>query len=182
MKIIETGFNGLLIIEPSVFEDERGYFFESYNQQRYKETGMTTEFVQDNESKSTYGVVRGLHFQIEPYAQTKLVRVVSGKILDVALDLRVDSQTYGSYYAIELSDKNKRQFYIPKGFAHGFSVLSKTAIVNYKCDNYYHKDAERGINLFDKELSIDWGIDQSRAIVSEKDKYSPDFSNSEVFF
>ncbi len=182
MKIIETGFNGLLIIEPSVFEDERGYFFESYNQQRYKETGMTTEFVQDNESKSTYGVVRGLHFQIEPYAQTKLVRVVSGKILDVALDLRVDSQTYGSYYAIELSDKNKRQFYIPKGFAHGFSVLSKTAIVNYKCDNYYHKDAERGINVFDKELSIDWGIDQSRATVSEKDKYSPDFSNSEVFF
>lgn len=182
MNILETGFKGLFIIEPSIFNDERGYFFESYNQQKYQELGMTTQFVQDNESKSTYGVVRGLHFQIEPYAQTKLVRVVSGKILDVALDLRVDSQTYGSYYAIELSDVNKRQFYIPKGFAHGFSVLSETAIVNYKCDNYYHKDSERGINLFDKELSIDWKIDKETAIVSEKDKLLPDFSDSEIFF
>ena len=182
MNIIETGFEGLFIIEPTVFDDERGYFFESYNRDRYEEHKMTTEFVQDNESKSTYGVVRGLHFQIEPYAQTKLMRVVSGKILDVALDLRIESQTYGSYYAIELSDKNKRQFYIPKGFAHGFSVLSEIAIVNYKCDNYYHKDSERSINLFDNELAIDWRIKKEEAIVSEKDKLSPDFSNSKVFF
>ncbi len=182
MNVIETGFKGLFIIEPSIFNDDRGYFFESYNRERYKESGLTTEFVQDNESKSSYGVVRGLHFQIEPYAQTKLVRVVTGKILDVALDLRVDSQTYGSYYAVELSSENKRQFYIPQGFAHGFSVLSETAIVNYKCDNYYHKESERGINLFDSTLSIDWKIDKNNAIISEKDLLWPDFSQSEVFF
>jgi dTDP-4-dehydrorhamnose 3,5-epimerase len=127
-------------------------------------------------------VIRGLHFQIEPYAQTKLLRVVEGKILDVALDLRVNSQTYGSYYAVELSSINKRQFYIPQGFAHGFSVLSETAIVNYKSDNYYHKESERGINLFDSTLSIDWKVDKNKAIISEKDVVWPDFSQSEVFF
>ena len=140
MKVLETGFNGLYIVEPTIYNDDRGYFFESYNQRRAMEYGMTSEFIQDNESKSSFGVIRGLHFQIEPYAQTKLVRVVLGRILDIALDLRANSPTYGSYYGVELSAENKRQFYIPKGFAHGFSVLSDVAIVNYKCDNYYHKE------------------------------------------
>jgi len=182
MQIIETGFKGLFIIEPNVFNDDRGYFFESYNHRKFSEVGITTSFEQDNESKSSYGVIRGLHFQIEPYAQTKLVRVVSGKILDVALDLRMDSQTYGSYYAIELSAENKRQFYIPKGFAHGFSVISEEAVVNYKCDNYYSKESERGVNILDQELAIDWRIEGSSQIISEKDKIWPDFSKAEMFF
>lgn len=182
MNIIETGFKGLFIIEPAIYNDERGYFFESYNLENFSKNDISTQFVQDNESKSSYGVIRGLHFQIEPHAQTKLVRVVSGKILDVALDLRADSQTFGSYYAIELSSDNKRQFYIPKGFAHGFSVLSETAIVNYKCDNYYHKNSERGINLRDSDLGINWGIEKEKQIISEKDLLWPEFSKTTIYF
>ena len=182
MKIVETGFNGLFIIEPKVFNDERGYFFESFNYQKFADFKISADFIQDNESKSSYGVIRGLHLQVEPYVQTKLVRVISGKILDIALDLRMDSQTYGSYYAVALSSENKRQFYIPKGFAHGFSVLSNEAIVAYKCDNYYDKESERGVNLFDLELNIDWKIEKKAQIISEKDKIWPDFSNSELFF
>lgn len=182
MKLIETGIKNLVVIEPAVFYDERGYFFESYNLQKARQNGIETEFVQDNESSSSYGVIRGLHFQIGPHAQTKLVRVVLGKILDVAVDLRKESKTYGKYFEIELSAENKKQFYIPKGFAHGFSVLSDTAIVNYKCDNYYHKDAERGVNLFDEELLINWKIKKEQAIVSEKDKLWPVLSDLEPFF
>ena len=181
-KLIETGFNGLLLFEPVVFNDDRGYFFESYNAAKFAEIGITTNFVQDNESKSKYGVIRGLHYQLNPYAQTKLVRVVQGRIIDIALDLRRDSQTFGSYYAVELSDNNKRQFYIPKGFAHGFSVISEMAIVNYKCDNLYSKESERGINPLDVDLNIDWQIQKSNQIISGKDINSPDFNNVDYFF
>jgi dTDP-4-dehydrorhamnose 3,5-epimerase len=181
-KLIETGFNGLLLVEPVVFNDDRGYFFESYNAAKFAELGISTNFVQDNESKSKYGVIRGLHYQLNPYAQTKLVRVVQGRIIDIALDLRRDSQTFGSYYAVELSDNNKRQFYIPKGFAHGFSVISEIAIVNYKCDNFYSKESERGINPLDADLNIDWQIQKSNQIISGKDINSPDFNNVDYFF
>lgn len=182
MQIIETGFKGLFVIEPAIFNDERGYFYESYNKQRYFDLGLDADFVQDNESKSTYGVIRGLHFQIEAHAQTKLLRVVEGRILDVALDVRIDSQTYGSFYAVELSAENKRQFYIPKGFAHGFSVLSETAIVNYKCDNFYNKESERGVHPLDPTLDIDWMVNKKDAVLSEKDTIWPGFNDMEVYF
>ncbi len=181
MKIIETGFDGLYIIEPQVFEDERGYFFESYNLKKISEYGLKAQFIQDNESKSSYGVIRGLHYQLEPFAQTKLLRVVQGKILDVAVDMRQNSKTFGSYFAIELSAENKRQFYIPKGFAHGFSVISPETIVNYKCDNYYNKDSERGVNLNDSKLNIDWKIDKYKQIISEKDLLWPLIDNADFF-
>jgi dTDP-4-dehydrorhamnose 3,5-epimerase len=181
MKIIETGFEGLYIIEPQIFNDERGYFFESYNYQKLSEFQLNTKFIQDNESKSEYGVIRGLHYQIEPYAQTKLLRVVQGKIMDVALDLRRNSATFGLYFSIELSSENKRQFYIPKGFAHGFSVLSRETIVNYKCDNYYNKNAERGVNIMDSRLQIDWQIEKSKQIISEKDLLLPEIIDAEFF-
>ncbi len=168
MQVKQTDLEGLYIIEPDIFNDTRGYFFESYNEKKYFEHGLTAKFVQDNESKSSYGVVRGLHFQLAPYAQTKLLRVVEGKIIDVALDIRKNSKTFGKYYAIELSAENKRQFYIPRGFAHGFSVLSKFAVVNYKCDNFYNKEAERGIYPLDEDLGIDWKISKN-CILSEKD-------------
>lgn len=182
MKIINTGFEGLYIIEPAVYNDERGYFFESYHFERYQNNKISTRFIQDNESKSSYGVIRGLHFQIGEFAQTKLVRAVTGRIIDVALDLRKHSATFGKYFAIELSEENKRQLYIPQGFAHGFSVLSETTIVNYKCDNYYNKESERGINLLDSYLNIDWGIKNSDQIVSEKDLLWPSFSGTESYF
>jgi len=181
MKVIETGFNGLYIIEPQVFEDERGCFFESYNLQKMTGHGLDAKFVQDNESKSEYGVIRGLHYQLEPFAQTKLLRVVQGKILDIALDLRLKSTTYGSYYAAELSSENKRQFYIPKGFAHGFSVLSQEAIVNYKCDNYYNKSAEHGVNINDSKLQINWQIEKSKQIISKKDRLLPQIIDAVSF-
>ena len=181
MKIIETGFEGLFIIEPQVFEDERGYFFESYNSKKISELGLNAQFIQDNESKSSYGVIRGLHYQLEPFAQTKLLRVVYGKILDVAVDLRKNSRTFGSFLALELSAENKHQFYIPKGFAHGFSVLSAEAIVSYKCDNYYNKDSERGVNLNDPKLNIDWKIEKSKQILSEKDLIYPVFDKADYF-
>ncbi len=178
MLIKETGIDGLLIIEPKVFNDDRGYFFESYSKQKFDDLNLNIDFIQDNESFSSFGVIRGLHYQLEPYAQTKLLRVVSGKILDVAVDLRKQSPTFGEYYAIELSSDNKLQFLIPKGFAHGLSVLSDTVIVNYKCDNYYNKESEGGISYADPELGIDWKITKDLAIVSEKDNVLPELKDA----
>lgn len=174
MNIIKTDLEGVLIIEPDVFGDDRGYFYESFNAKRFKEqTGIDVNFVQDNESKSKYGVVRGLHFQKGDYAQTKLVHVARGRILDIALDIRKDSPTYGRHVAIELSDQNHRQLYISKGFAHGFSVLSDEAVFQYKCDNYYAPQSEGGILWNDPAIGIDWQIPISDIVLSEKDKKHP---------
>ena len=167
MKVTQTDLKGLLIIEPDIFVDDRGNFFESYNQNKYKESGITEIFIQDNQSFSKKNVIRGLHYQIGENSQGKLVRVVSGKILDVAVDIRFGSPTYGKYSAVELSEDNKLQLWIPEGFAHGFSVLSNEATVSYKCTKLYSKDDERGIIFNDPDLTIDWQI--SSAIVSEKD-------------
>ncbi len=182
MKVIKTDFSDLLIIEPKVFEDSRGYFFESFNSMKYKESGVDMIFIQDNESKSSYGVIRGLHYQLSPYAQTKLVRVISGRILDVVVDIRQNSPTFGKYFSIELSSENKTQLLVPKGFAHGFSVLSETAIVSYKCDELYNPEAERGIRYNDEKLGIDWKIDNEKATVSSKDKVHPELVNAEMNF
>lgn len=170
MKIIKTDIPDLLIVEPEVFGDNRGYFFESFSQRKFEEaTGVKVDFVQDNESLSAYGVVRGLHFQKPPHEQAKLVRVVRGKVLDVALDLRPESPTYGQYAAVELSGENHRQLFIPKGFAHGFSVLSEEAVFQYKCDDYYAPECEDGIAYNDPDLAIDWQIPDDKMIVSAKD-------------
>ena|ERR1035437_1553852 len=177
MNIIETGIKDLVIIEPRVFPDARGYFFESYSQVAFEKAGITTKFVQDNQSKSTYGVIRGLHFQNAPHAQTKLVRALQGSIYDVAVDLRKDSETYGKWFGCELSDDNKRQLLVPKGFAHGFSVLSETAVVFYKCDDFYHPECEQGIVFYDETLQIDWKVDLSKVIISEKDKKNMEFKS-----
>jgi dTDP-4-dehydrorhamnose 3,5-epimerase len=182
MNIVETYIPDLLVIEPKIFEDQRGYFFESYSEEIYRKNGINTKFVQDNESKSSYGVLRGLHYQLAPYAQTKLVRVVEGEVFDVAVDLRKNSPTFGKWYGIVLSAENKKQFYIPQGFAHGFAVLSPTAVFSYKCDNYYNPQSERGILYNDAKLGIDWKIDLSEAIVSPKDKVHPDFEHAEINF
>lgn len=173
MQVITTPIEGLLVIEPQVFGDNRGYFVENYNEERYRAAGITAQFVQDNQSCSSYGVVRGLHFQRPPYTQAKLVSCVVGRVLDVAVDLRHDSPTFGQHYAVELSAENHRQFYIPKGFAHGFSVLSETAIFTYKCDELYHPEADGGILLMDDSLGIDWQVPQEKMILSEKDKHHP---------
>ena len=177
MEIIETPISGLLIIKPKIFKDDRGYFFESYNKRNFQQAGIDVDFVQDNESCSVKGVVRGLHFQKPPYAQSKLVRCVKGKVLDIALDIRKDSATYGQYYGVELSEDNFLQFFIPKGFAHGFAVLSDIAIFQYKCDNFYHPESESGIYLFDEDLKIDWKLDGVPPILSEKDKRNQEFKN-----
>ena len=182
MKITETFIKGLLIIEPLIFEDERGYFFESYNKIRYFQSGFDTEFIQDNESKSKKGVVRGLHYQLAPFAQSKLVRVVQGRVFDVAVDLRKGSPTYGKWFGLELNDTDKKQLFIPQGFAHGFSVLSETAIFSYKCDNIYNGESERSINCNDPYLKIDWKINPLQQIISEKDKQAPFFENAEINF
>lgn len=174
MKIIETGISGLFVIEPDVFGDSRGYFMESFSQKKFNElTGLDIDFVQDNESRSTYGVLRGLHFQRHPYAQAKLVRVVSGKVLDVAVDLREGSETYGKHFAVELSGENHRQMFIPKGFAHGFSVLSQEAVFQYKCDEYYNPQAEGAIAWNDPALGIDWQLPVEDVRLSEKDSRHP---------
>lgn len=173
MKLSETGFNGLYILEPSVFKDNRGYFMESYNEQVLSGLGLKTGFIQDNQSNSVSGVIRGLHFQNAPYAQTKLVRVLSGSILDVVVDLRREEPTFGKSYSIELSAENKKQLYVPKGFAHGFSVLSQSAEILYKCDNYYHKEAEGGLLYNDPVLDIDWGIPLHLVVLSDKDAKNP---------
>lgn len=174
MNIIKTTLEGVLIIEPSVFGDERGYFYESFNAKRFQEqTGIEVNFIQDNESKSKYGVVRGLHFQSGEYAQAKLVHVAKGRILDIAVDIREKSPTFGQYIAVELSDVNHRQLFIPRGFAHGFSVLSEDAVFQYKCDNFYNPQSERGILWSDPSIGIDWQLPASDIILSEKDKKHP---------
>lgn len=173
MNIIRTEINDVIIIEPKVFGDDRGYFFESFSQQKFIENICKTTFVQDNESKSKYGVIRGLHFQKPPFAQSKLVRVVQGKVLDVAVDIRQGSPTFGKHIAVELSAENKRQLFIPRGFAHGFAVLSDEVIFQYKCDNYYAPQAEGSVLWNDPALQIDWKIPQNEVILSEKDKESP---------
>ena len=173
MPFIETGIPDLLIYEPKVHGDSRGYFFESYNANTFRAEGVEIVFVQDNQARSTYGVLRGLHFQQEPHAQTKLIRALEGTILDVVVDLRTGSPAYGKVYTIELSAENKRQLLVPKGFAHGYSVLSPTAEVMYKCDNFYHKASEGGIIYNDPALQIDWGIPLTEALVSEKDLVLP---------
>ncbi|MEZ4907640.1 MAG: dTDP-4-dehydrorhamnose 3,5-epimerase [Saprospiraceae bacterium] len=182
MEIIDTGIKDLLILKPKVFYDERGYFFESYNQNIFKEiTGLDIDFVQDNQSFSTKGVLRGLHYQVPPFDQAKLVRVIKGKVLDVAVDLRVDSETFGRYYSVELSGKNNLQFFIPSGFAHGFITLSKSAIFNYKCSGFYSKEHEGGVLYNDEQLNIDWKLNPKSFIVSEKDLQLPVFGNNRPF-
>lgn len=177
MKIIKTFIQDLLIIEPTILEDARGFFYESYNQQKFAEQGLNYNFVQDNHSKSSYGVLRGLHYQQNPYAQTKLVRVTQGKVLDVAVDLRKNSPTYLKYFSIELSAENKKQLLIPRGFAHGFIVLSETCEFLYKCDNFYNKEADGGILYNDKALNIDWIVPKDKIIISEKDANLPTIEN-----
>ncbi|MBO7100307.1 MAG: dTDP-4-dehydrorhamnose 3,5-epimerase [Bacteroidaceae bacterium] len=169
MEVIKTAIQGLLVIKPRVFEDARGYFFESFSQREFDEKVASIRFVQDNESMSSYGVMRGLHFQRPPYTQSKLVRCVKGAVLDVAVDIRKGSPTYGQHVAIELSEQNRLQFFIPQGFAHGFSVLSESAVFQYKCDNFYTPQADGGISILDQSLGIDWRIPVESAILSEKD-------------
>ena len=178
MNVLTTPIEGLLIIEPRVFNDDRGYFYESYNQKVFKSaTGLDMNFVQDNQARSTQYVLRGLHFQNPPHAQTKLIRALQGSIWDVVVDIRKESKTFGQWFGVELSAENKRQFLIPKGFAHGYSVLSETAEVFYKCDDFYSKEDEGGVLYNDPELNIDWKIDLSNAIVSEKDLKQPTLKN-----
>lgn len=173
MNVINTDIEGAVIIEPRIFRDARGYFFESYSKKEFDEKVAPVDFVQDNESMSTRGVIRGLHFQRPPYAQAKLVRCVKGRVLDVVVDIRKGSPTYGKHVAVELSEENHRQFFIPRGFAHGFAVLSDIAVFQYKCDNYYHPEADGGISILDPSLGIDWGIAFEEAILSDKDKKHP---------
>jgi len=182
MKIIKTGLQGLLVIEPRVFEDNRGYFFECYNQKAFLDAGITTTFVQDNQSRSSYGVIRGLHYQLPPHAQAKLIRVFTGKIYDVALDLRRNSPTFKKWFGIEISAENRRQMLVPRGFAHGFAVLSETAEVFYKCDALYEPSFERGIKYDDPELAIDWHVPPQDALISTKDNANPIFSKAEFAF
>jgi dTDP-4-dehydrorhamnose 3,5-epimerase len=178
MKVQHTPLEGCLILEPKVFRDHRGYFFESFNQADFqKTTGLDTRFIQDNQSLSAYGTVRGLHYQVGDWAQSKLIRVISGEILDVALDIRPDSKTFGKHFSLILSAENFLQLYIPKGFAHGFSVLSTSATIVYKCDHFYHQASEKGIRYNDKTLGIDWKIPAEKMIVSDKDLSLPGFEN-----
>lgn len=173
MEIIETSIEGVVIIRPTIFKDARGYFYESYNKRIFDNLVTPVDFVQDNQSKSTRGVMRGLHFQRPPYSQAKLVRCVEGKVLDVAVDIRKGSPTYGNHVAVELSAENNLQFFIPRGFAHGFAVLSDEAVFQYKCDNYYAPEADGGISIEDTSLGIDWQIPLNEAILSDKDKKHP---------
>lgn len=177
MEVIETGISGVVILKPRVFEDSRGYFFESYSKKIFDELVGAVDFVQDNQSKSSRGVIRGLHFQRPPFTQAKLVRCVSGTVLDVAVDIRKGSPTFGKYVAVELSEENKLQFFVPRGFAHGFAVLSETAVFQYKCDNYYAPEADGGISPLDPDLGIDWRIGIAEAILSEKDTKHPLFKD-----
>ncbi|HUX58046.1 MAG TPA: dTDP-4-dehydrorhamnose 3,5-epimerase [Bacteroidales bacterium] len=182
MKIIETGFKGLIVIKPSIYADTRGYFLESFNQNTFQNEGISFIPVQDNESKSSKGVIRGLHYQIKPFDQAKLIRVVEGKILDVALDLRQDSLTFGKWFGIELDSDTKEQVLIPRGFAHGFSVLSDIAIIQYKCDNIYNQQCERGIFVNDPSLDINWKTGSLSPLISEKDSKQPLFKDAEYNF
>ncbi|MGM0532273.1 MAG: dTDP-4-dehydrorhamnose 3,5-epimerase [Bacteroidota bacterium] len=182
MQIEKTNIPDLLVIKPRIFEDNRGYFFESYNERKFIDHDLKYTFVQDNESLSSYGIIRGLHYQLAPHAQAKLVRVITGRIFDVAVDIRKNSPTFGQWHGTELSEENKMQMLIPKGFAHGFSVLSDTAIVFYKCDDFYHPETERGIYYKDESLNIDWKIDPKKAIISDKDKKLPNLANADMNF
>ncbi|ROS92237.1 dTDP-4-dehydrorhamnose 3,5-epimerase [Muribaculaceae bacterium Isolate-077 (Janvier)] len=177
MEVIKTDIEGVVIIEPRIFADSRGYFFESYSKKEFDEKVRPVDFVQDNESCSSYGVMRGLHFQAPPFTQSKLVRCVKGRVLDVAVDIRKGSPTYGRHVAVELSEDNHRQFFVPRGFAHGFAVLSDIAVFQYKCDNYYAPQADGGISILDTSLGIDWLIDPDKAILSEKDMRHPMLSD-----
>ncbi|MDE6329267.1 MAG: dTDP-4-dehydrorhamnose 3,5-epimerase [Muribaculaceae bacterium] len=185
MEVIKTPIEGVVIIRPKVFDDARGYFYESYNKREFDEKlGREVNFVQDNQSKSSRGVMRGLHFQRPPYTQAKLVRCVSGRVIDVAVDIRKGSPTYGQHVAVELSEDNKLQFFVPRGFAHGFAVLSEEAVFQYKCDNYYAPQADGGISIDDASLEIDWKIDPADALLSDKDKQHPmlkDFDSPFVY-
>lgn len=173
MEVLNTDIEGIYIIEPRIFKDARGYFFESFSQREFEEKVGKISFVQDNESMSQYGVMRGLHFQRPPFTQSKLVRCVRGSVLDVAVDIRKGSPTYGKHVAVELTEDNHRQFFIPKGFAHGFAVLSEIAVFQYKCDEFYHPEADGGISILDSSLGIDWRIPESKAILSNKDTKHP---------
>lgn len=173
MDVIKTSIDGVVIIEPRIFKDARGYFFESFSQREFEEKVGKIQFVQDNESMSSYGVMRGLHFQRPPFTQSKLVRVIKGAVLDVAVDIRKNSPTYGKHVAVELTEDNHRQFFVPRGFAHGFAVLSDEAIFQYKCDNFYAPQADGGISILDGNLGIDWHIPMDKAILSEKDTKHP---------
>jgi dTDP-4-dehydrorhamnose 3,5-epimerase len=182
MRITESPLPGLLIIEPKVFEDSRGYFFESFNRNNLMDAGIEAQFVQDNQSLSQYGVLRGLHYQLAPYAQSKLVRVLMGSVWDVAVDIRKNSPTFGQYFGIELSAENKIQLFIPQGFAHGFAVTSASAVFFYKCDSFYNPEAERGIHFNDPDLALPWPIPELAAIVSAKDKVLPLFKDATMNF
>jgi len=182
MEIIQTPINDLIIIKPRVFEDARGFFYESYNEKIYYEAGINLHFCQDNKSKSSYGVIRGLHYQLNPQSQSKLVSAVRGAVWDVAVDLRKNSSTFGQWYGVELSEENHLQFFIPQGFAHGFSVLTETAIFAYKCDNLYNPTLERGILYNDLSLAVDWKIPADKAIISDKDMKHPFFKDAEMNF
>jgi dTDP-4-dehydrorhamnose 3,5-epimerase len=182
MEIIKTPIKDLIIIKPRVFKDARGFFFESYSKLKYKEAGINIDFCQDNQSKSSYGVIRGLHYQLYPHSQSKLVSVKQGAVWDVAVDLRKDSPTFGQWYGVELTSENHLQFLVPQGFAHGFSVLSETAIFSYKCDDFYHPALERGIIYNDPALNIDWKIPAEKALISEKDIKHPLLKDAEMNF
>lgn len=182
MEIIKTNIEGLLVIKPRVFADARGFFFESYNEKMYRENGIDIRFCQDNQSKSGYGVIRGLHFQLNPHSQSKLVSVIRGAVWDVAVDLRKNSPTFGQWYGVELTEDNHTQFLIPQGFAHGFSVLSEMAVFSYKCDDFYNPTLERGIMFNDPALAIDWKIPAGKEIISDKDMKHPLFADAEMNF
>ena len=182
MEVIETGIEGVVIIEPRIFKDDRGYFYESFSQREFEEKVCRTTFVQDNQSKSSYGVVRGLHFQKPPYTQSKLVRCIKGAVLDVAVDIRKGSPTFGKHVAVELSEENHRQLFIPRGFAHGFAVLTEEAVFQYKCDNFYNKESEGAIAWNDPELAIDWRIPAEQVLLSEKDKLSKCMNDADFLF
>lgn len=182
MEIIKTALKGVVIIEPRLFKDDRGYFFESYSERDFNRQVRQVRFVQDNESKSSYGVIRGLHFQKPPFAQSKLVRVIKGAVLDVAVDIRKGSPTFGQHVAVELSEENHRQFFIPRGFAHGFSVLTEEVIFQYKCDNFYAPQHEGAIAWDDPALGIDWRIPAEKAVLSEKDKHHPVLAEADWLF
>ncbi len=182
MNVIQTEISGVVIIEPKLFGDSRGYFFESFSERDFEEKVTRTHFVQDNESKSCYGVLRGLHFQKPPYAQAKLVRVIKGRVLDVAVDIRKGSPTYGKHVAVELTEDNHRQFFIPRGFAHGFAVLSEEAVFQYKCDSYYAPQSEGAIAWNDPDLDIDWGVPADKVLLSEKDSRHPRLRDAEIPF
>ena len=182
MEVIKTEIEGVVIIEPRIFKDERGYFYESFSQREFEEKVCRTTFVQDNQSKSSYGVLRGLHFQKPPYCQSKLVRCIKGAVLDVAVDIRKGSPTFGKYVAVELSEDNHRQFFVPRGVAHGFAVLTPDAVFQYKCDNFYNKESEGAVAWNDPQLAIDWKIPADKVLLSEKDRLNKDLANADFLF